>query len=62
MSPASTMVGLRLDAEQLGRLDAYIARAQKETGLRVTRGAAARSLVILGLDAAEARRASDRKR
>jgi hypothetical protein len=53
MSQADVTIGMRLDADQLGRLDGYAERLSRQTGLDVTRAAAARSLLIAGLDLAD---------
>jgi hypothetical protein len=49
MSPSGTTIGVRLDFTLLGQLDDYVAILTNRTGLKVTRAAAARRLLEIGL-------------
>lgn len=63
MSPAGTTVGVRLDFTLLGQLDDYVAILTNKTGLKVTRAAAARRLLEIGLqhEQANVARSTERK-
>jgi hypothetical protein len=55
MSPAGTTVGVRLDFTLLGQLDDYVTLLANKTGLKVTRAAAARRLLEVGLQHEQAK-------